>query len=790
MIRNHTKTFWRQFKKKPILGSLNLLGIGAAIATILLIVLYIQFELSYDAHHDKGDQIFRIETPTITTKEKDLDVHWATSPMNLAPIAQSEIPGIESYSRIYQFWNTNLVVGSDRTIEVEEAYAADSSLLDLFSFEFITNARQPSLNEPNTAVISEMLAHRIFGTASVVGQTLATNISSENGPDLTVQITGVYKDYPQNSHFRPTLLISSSSDPQLDTYYFNRFNAFTYLLLDDPRSHEEIENKLTGIYERHLDAEVEPVLRFAMHRLIPLREIHLNTSGGIRYLKIYGLIALLILLIAGISYINIVSAQIRQRTSEIGVRKVLGSNRLQIIYQFLSESAIFTMLSIGLSVFLLSLLLPFTNTLLGLDLSAYGLLRSTSIIAWILIFIFLVVIAGIYPAISMSRFNPLKSIVQLKLSNPIWQQNLLVIQFVAVVFVLSCTGLIYRQIQYVTKKDLGFDQQQIILLNRPPEISNGLWESFCNVLENHDEIITSGSADFIPGQGGMVRGPISAISEGSPVQQFAYRGRISPDYFETMDLKLLQGRNLDLLRGMDSVQSVIINQKLADVYQMQDPIGQHIRLGGSGNPNYLVVVGVVENFHQEPLYTEVGPQLFRLGPTDQLSVKTTNQVGQALAHMESTWQKYFPQKAFNYHFLDEEIESQYQSEKTRAKLFLFLCILTTLISFNGLFALSTFMSSQRLKEIAIRKICGANFRNVLLLFSRHYLLLIIIAALPAFILSQMVINSWLERFAYRVDSESLIFMTALAGTAILTLSTIGLNTWRVFHINPSSTLKE
>ena len=791
MIQSYLKVFWRQLKKRSTSVTLNLFGFSTAIATVLLITLYIQFQWGYDKNHIRHDQIYRIETPEIITHEKDLSVNWITTPMNLAPIAQDEIPGIEAYCRIHQFWDVPFEIMSGNTsLQVTEAYAADASFLEVFTLDFHSGGEKSTFEEPNTALVSTTLAERIFGTQDVSGLTIKSNLHDEESTTRDLLIVGVYEDLPENNHFRPEILISAETDRQRGQYYFNRFNAYTYLLLTPSPNLPFIEEQLAMIYDKHLDSDREPVLKRGIHALVPLTDIHMQASGSAEYVKVFGLIGILILVIAGITYSNILTAQVRTRLDEVATRKILGSSRWHILQQFLFESALFILTAIVLGLFLLTIALPVLNPLLDQHLEMWQLTRSPTVLAGIGTFIFFVGVTGTYPIIKYLDFRPSTPLCQLNGRNATWQQSLLIIQFLAVIFVLACTATIYRQIHLITHMDLGFDQDHMVLLNKPNSVGATQWQAFEQDINLSPLVLESGQSDFIPGRGGMVRGPISAISEGTPKQIFAYRGRVSPQYFETLDLEIKAGRNFDIQQALDSSQAVIVNEKLVEVYQLKDPIGHHIRLGGSGNPNYLIVIGVVEDFYQEPLYVDVAPQLFRLGEPDQLTVKIGQNIDEALSTLRISWRSQFPTEPFYYEFLDEEISRQYDQEKIQAKLFLFLCILTVFISFNGLFALSFFIAQQRVREVAIRKICGAQFVHVLVQFSRHQIFLILLSGIPALILSKYIISMWLERFAHRVSVHYGTFILCLLTTVLLTVGTIGLNAWRTFQLDPAKTLKE
>ena len=794
MFKNYLTIIQRNLSRQPVYSILNLTCLTLGIVAVLFILLYLNFELKYDRFHANADRIYRVETTSIKTHEKVMDVEWRSTPANLGVFIMQDYPGIENCVRFFQFWQNESVRFrfADKSLEEEDVFAVDATVFQTFSFDLISGDPLTALNGPNKIILSKSLAQQIFGDEDPIGKILASSLVHtfpDTNRDYSLMVTGVYRDNPKNSHLIAEAMISSETDPHLEEYYFNRFNVYTFLLLGHRTNPSTVAPRLSEVYEKYLNAEREPVMTSANHELIPLTKIHMNETGGFVYVYILGAVALLLLLIAGISYINLVTARASGRGLEIGIRKVMGSHRWQIATQFLSESLFFTLVSLLTAIGLVIMSVGSLNKMLGMQLDSWQLTEFPVPFGIVAIILLLGILGGSYPAFFMASFEPV-GVMKGKLtrSTPI-RTSLVAIQLAAVIFVVTCTGLIFNQLQYLRSKNLGFDKEHVVMLSLPEQNETKDWLALKNALAQSPHISSSGTSSFIPGVGNMRIGPVSAEGSGDHEQRFAHVGRIDYDFLPTMGIELISGRNFSRNFPGDSLQAVIINETFVSNFGMKDPIGKKMRFGGRGNPNFFQVIGIVRDFHQNSLYDSIQSQMFLLRSSNNLSIKISKNLPKAMDHIEQSWEQVFPNATFTYQFLDDQLQGAYEADQIRGKVFLSLSSLTIVISFLGLFGLASYLAKQRVREIGIRKILGAGLRDVILLMTRDFLIMVVIAAIPGFTIAWFTFSRWLEKFAFRIQIDYLLFGFVLLFTLLLTFITTSLHAIRSAQINPAKVLK-
>lgn len=792
MLRNYFTIASRNFFRNKAFSLISILGLALSMAAVLFILLYLDFELNFDRSHAKADHIYRIETQSVQTQEKVIEAGWRSTPANLAPYLQQDYPGVDAFVRFYRFWQEDAVKFQygEKVIEEAEVYATDASVFEVFSFDLVGGDPQRALSGPNKIVLSESLARQIFGKQNPIGKTFTSSIlHGLPGKNNALLVTGVYRDLPKNSHLRPEAMISAETDPQLKAYYFNQFNVLTYVLLNQEVDPATLAPKLSAIYKKYLNAEREPVLVHANHEFVPLTNIHFKETGGLTYIYIFSAVGVLLLLIAGISYVNLVTAQAGKRALEIGIRKVMGSHRLQLMTQFLAESLFFTIVALGLGIVLVEIFVSPINNMLGLQLDGSQLWQLPMLLSTLVIILLLGILGGGYPAFFLSSFEPI-SVMKGRIEKKAhFRKALLAIQFAIVIFVLTSTGMIYNQLQYLRQKDLGFDKEQIVMLSLPEQNEIRQWPTLKNTLLQSPYVLSAGSSSFTPGTGNMRRGPVSAEGSDGPVQKFAHIGRIDYDFLATMDISVVSGRNFSQDFPGDTSQAVIINEQFVHDFDLKDPLGKKIRFGSKDNPNFFQVVGVIKDFHQSSLHNPVEPQMFLLKPSNQLAIRIGQDIAAGMRDIEKSWTQIFPNTSFAYHFLDDELQTAYEADRIRGKVFFSLSMLTIFISFLGLFELAAYLAKQRVKEIGIRKILGAGLGEMVLLMTRDFLWLVVVAAVPAFIVAWYMIRQWLENFAFRTEMDYPLFGLVLVFTLLLTFVVTGLHAIRTAQLNPAETLK-
>lgn len=785
---------WRNLRRQPLYAILNILGLAVGIAACLFILLYLNFELNYDEFHVKKDRLYRVQTNGLTLRSRDMEVTWDGVPRNLGPLARAEFPEIEEVVCFHQFHTEGAVNFNyqGQVIREEAVYAVDTNLLSALTFELVAGSPAHALHGPNRMIISEELAGRLFGDSPAVGKMITTELTHvlpDTPNHYTLEVTGVFKDLPQNSHMAVEALLSADTDPRLGDYHFARFTSSTYFLLHPEAQPNQVAAKLTGLYERYLDPDREPVLLKARHHLMPITAIHMEATGGPTYLYIFGGVALLLLLIAMISYINMVTAQASRRAMEVGLRKVLGSSRSHLITQFLTESILLSGLGLLLALVIVWLSLDPLNSLLNLRLYAGQLLSWQLIGGMLTIWVILGILGGSYPAFFLSSFQPLRVMKGQKSKGVPLRRALVAVQFAVVLFVLVCTGLIYQQLQFMRAKDLGFDQDQILQLGLEGNEATDKYPVLREQLLQHPNISNVSRSSFMPGLGQMGRRPISGEGTAGTEAQFVYFGRIDDDFFQTMDIDLVAGRGFSTAFPADDTTAVIVNQAFCRNFGIEDPIGARIRLGDSGNPNYETIVGVVEDFHQASLHDPIESQLFFRASGLQLGVKVSGDVSEALTHIQDQWSTLYPDVPFAFQFLNEGLTQLYEADQIRGRIFLGLSLMTLFIAFLGLFGLASFVSSQRNKELAVRKIVGAKWTDLVSLLTRDFLLLVLLAAVPAFVAAWWLIKNWLADFAYQIPIHFSLFAVVLAFTLLFVGVVTGWHAIRAANLSPAETLR-
>ncbi|HKZ37579.1 MAG TPA: ABC transporter permease, partial [Chryseolinea sp.] len=642
MIKNYLKVMQRNILRQPMHIALNLSCLSVGIAGTLLILLYLHFELTYDRYHSNANRIYRVTTNAIKTHEKTIDVDWSSTPALLAPTIKQDYAGIEAYARLYQFWiSENVKFRYDENVlEEAEVYAADPTVFDVFSFEFIRGNPKTALQGPDKIVISESLAKRIFGDEDPLGKILKTTLVHQQ-PDIDPQysliITGVYRDMPKNVHLFAEALISSQTDPALEKYYFNQFNVFTYLLLH-PKTHPEtLTSKLTEIYTKYLDPARDPVLVSASHKLTVITKIHIEATGGFTYIYIFSGVGLLLLLISGISYVNLTTAQASRRALEIGLRKVMGSQQEQLISQFLGESMLLTLMALMIAIGMVVTGIRPLNEMLSLNLSIRQLWEPQLVLSTLAIIVLLGILGGSYPAFFLASIKPVNAMKDKIVRKAPLRKVLVSIQLAVVTFVLVSTGMIDDQLQYLRKKDLGFDKEHIVNLTIPGQYEDPTkYLVFKNTLLQNPSIGATGTSDFTPGTDDMGRRPIAIDGSPDQDQKFVYWGKFDYDFLSTMNIQVLSGRNFSPDFPADTA-AVIVNEALVKAFGLKEILGDKVRFGGKGNPKFFVIVGVVKDFHQSSLHAPIEPQMYVLKTSNKVFIKISNGRPAGMKHIEECW---------------------------------------------------------------------------------------------------------------------------------------------------------
>lgn len=794
MIRNLIKISFRNILREKGYSIINILGLTLGISCSLFLIFYVVDELSYDKFHEKGEDLYRVVTE-IT--EVDNQFTWAVAQTPFAPTAKEDYPEVMDYTRISGSGRMMFKKGGENIYEEEFAYA-DSSFFDLFTHKFIQGDPKTCLYEPNSVVITKDIAIKYFNRTDAVGESL-------EGEDRVYEVTGVIENLPRNSHIRNMegfISYATLEGRRLEGSWGN-FGVFTYLYtpgLTDPARFEE---KLLQIYDNYCAEIFKQYGITFKYKLQNVRDIHLyskigseaETNGDIAYVYIFSAIAFFVLLIASINYMNLATAQSMKRAREVGIRKVMGSQKRQIIIQFLTESMIYTLFSLIISLVLVAAILPFYNNLLdkAIDISVIWQTEILFILFGIVIFVG--IISGSYPAFYLSSFKPV-TILKTNSSNSnggsLLRKILVVIQFGISVTMIISTWIVYDQLQFLTEKDLGFNKDHVVRIEMFNNEMRSNYPALREELKKSNAVIEVGSATTSPGYG-VGKNLINVEDDkGEMVERGIDLYGIDYDYLPALGFEIVEGRNFSREIPSDTSLAVIVTESMAKRMNWGQAIGKKFQFGtGEENP-FVEVVGVVKDYHHNSLYDVIEPLMFYLREENQIAhIKLSgNDLSASLLEVEVAWKTVFPNRPLEYNFLDQEFEEQYQNDKQRGQIFSIFSFITIIIACLGLLGLASFTTSQRTKEIGIRKVLGASIGNIVIMISKDFIILIVISIVISIPAAYYFINQWLQNFAYQVEISYMTFIMAAILALLITFITIGFHTIRAAIANPVNALRE
>jgi putative ABC transport system permease protein len=794
MIRNYFRIAWRNINRHKLFSLVNICGLAVGVAVFLIIVSYVADELSYDRHNVKAERIFRVVQHG----------KWSTGSFDLAitsaPYAaahKSDYPEVEEATRI-DMEGGGKITYNDRQIMAPDVLIADQDIFNIFSYHFLEGDPRSALSEPHSIVLTKALALKIFGAVSSAPGKI---VKFDNGVPIT--ITGVIDDVPTNAHFTFSALRSFNSNY---TERWGNANLFTYVLLKHSGDYKKIEAGSPAFYNKYLKTDLAGI-SYRME-LQPLTSIHLHSNlqfemgsnGSITNIYVFSIVALLILSIAVINYVNLTTARSVIRIKEIGIRKVIGSGRAQLMLMVFTESILFTVLATALGIVLVQLALPYFNHLSGKSLKIWPLGPTTSLSLYFGFGVIAGLISGIYPALFLSGFATIpamKGQLGNQSSTILFRKSLVTFQFVITILMIVGTAIIYQQLNYVNTKDLGFNKSQMLTFHiqsktvrrqldalKTQLLESPLIESAAaagNPIGNND----IGETDFNIGPDG------NTAPETKIVEQLI----VDEDFIPAMQIQLLQGRNFK--KGvMDSTQNaIVVNQTLVDELGWKKPIGMRVRTGvDKGVIQWSTIVGVIKDFNTYSLQHKIAPMKLVFPQTandmDNLYVRLNGKnIPTALDYLKHIYSKFDPENKVDYHFIDQNFASQYQTEEKQGDLLLVFTVLAISIACLGLFGLVTFTAQQRIKEIGIRKVLGASVGSIVGLLSKELLYLVLLAAIIATPIAWFAMHRWLQGFAYRVDINGWIFVVAGIVAAFIAFLTMSIRSVNAALSNPIRSLR-
>lgn len=809
MIRNYLKIAWRNLLKNKLYSFINIFGLAIGLTCFLLITLYVVDELSYDRQFKDAERIYRVNSDI---KFGGAEQRMAVSADPFGATLKKDYAEVEQFVRLYANNSRRFIKkGSEFLIE-NNCLHADSTLLDIFPLNIVEGDSKKVLTEPNTIIISQTAAKKYFGNTSALEKTLTIGLQEP----VEYKITAVYEDMPTNAHFRTDMFFPFMN---INDYKFDNFlshNFYTYIKLREGVDYKQFEKKFDVVVNKYILPQAKAFMdiknmddfkkggNYLKYSLTPLLDIHLksdriyeiSSNSNIQYVYIFSVVALFLLLIACINFMNLSTARSASRAKEVGIRKVMGTQRNSLIMQFMSESVLTSYLAFVISLVITILLIPYFNQIAGKQFTSQSLFRPQYLPFLVLLPLIVGVLAGYYPSFFLSSFRPievLKSKLNANFRRSNFRNTLVTFQFVTSLVLVISTFIIYRQLNYIQHKNLGFSKDQILVVTGTSSL-RGNNNVFKEEVKKIAGVKNATFAGFLPViNSSRSDNTFSTEAVFNTQNSFNMQAwEIDENYIPTLDMEVSKGRNFSKAFSTDS-SAIILNEQAAKLIGFNDPIGKKLYIN-NGNPNdveALTIVGIVKNFHYESMRESVGPLCFRYGRSAWVTAFkiNTDEPQNLIKQVEAKWKALAPEMPFNYHFINESFNEMYRAEQRIGQISLIFAGLTVLIACLGLFGLITYIAEQRTKEIGVRKVLGASIWSIVRLLSKDFLKLVCLAFVIASPLAYYAMNTWLKDFAFRTDISPWIFVIAGIATLLIALLTVSYQAIRAALMNPVKSLK-
>jgi len=813
MLKNYITIAFRNLRKNPGYSFINIFGLALGMGICILILLYVQHELSYDEYHENSDRIVRASRAWFN-QDGEVSLHLGHVAPPFGPLLEQDFEGtVEEMVRFLEI--SPLLRNEDNAFVENRFFFTDAEVFSMFSWEMVEGDPSTALTYPDGLVITESMAKKYFGDEDPMGKSIEAEI---RGMNMQFLVRGIMEDVPENSHFQfdflasmePVVQFYGGQEAFMQNYGSNNFA--TYLLLPEGYDYQQLQEQIPAFIDRHLStdethlgADGEPVTASdgTMLFLQPLTDIHLysnldseiEANSRVEYVYIYGAIALFILIIACINFMNLSTARSVKRAVEVGLRKVIGANRWSLIRQFIGESVVMAVLSLLFAILIVELMLPVVNDYINLNLEL-DLLQNYTQLFWLSGIVFFVgLVAGSYPAFFLSGFQPatvLKGSFKAGKVHERFRSVLVVAQFAISIALISCMIIVYTQLDFMRTKDLGFDKENIAVL----PISEQITSNYGNIRERllgHPGILNVSVASRVP-SGRLLDSQGTRAEVDGELQDIDFRIadiHISHNFLETFDIDLVAGRNFDINLASDSTEAFILNESAVETIGWSSPdeaIEKQFLYGGRRGR----VIGVVNDFNFESLHQSIAPIVFMI-PDDRIrnvAVKIRdNSREEVLSFLEEQWATLRPDYPFTYSFVQDNFDEQYNSEERLGTLFGFFSLIAIIIAALGLFGLASFTTQQRIKEIGIRKVLGATVSQIVWLLSTRFTLLVILAIAIATPVAWYSMDQWLEGFAYQIDMPAWSFVIAGGSAIVIAWLTISYQSIRTAILNPVNSLR-
>jgi putative ABC transport system permease protein len=800
MLKNYLKIAIRNLLKHRGYSLINIAGLAVGIACCWLILLFVHDELRYDRFHQNADRIYRV---TVHGRMSDNEVTAPSSPAPMAAVLAADYPEVIATTRLKQPYNTPLISYASKKFNEDQFFFADSTFFDVFTFPLINGDPRTALRQPFSVVITEEMAAKYFGDDDPIGEVLQFNNQE------SYRVTGVAKNVPRQSHFQFDFLASFNSWEISRSTVWVSNHLYTYLLLQENYPAKQVSAKLPALVKKYVGPQMEEGMGVTYDQFVaaggiyeyalqPLTDIHLHShltgelepNGNINYVVIFSLIAFFILLIACINFMNLATARSTNRAREVGLRKAVGSSRLQLVRQFLLESLVVSGIAVLLAIGLVELSLPAFNNLSG------KLFESALVGGWktwpILVGATLLVgiLAGSYPAFFLAAFRPvvaLKAGRSLGISGHATLRKILVVsQFAISIVLMIGTFVVHNQLQYIRERQLGFDKEHVVVIHRAESLGQQV-PAFENEVSHNPQVVSTAATMHLPGRD-VWHNAYQTGDTQNPDGYILGNLNVGHNFVETLGLELIAGRTFSREYRADS-SAFIINEAAAKKLGWVEPLGKIlINPGAFKGP----VVGVVKDFHFESLHEEVRPAVLNLSREGIrfLVVRIApEKIETTIANLRTAWQQLAPEQPFEYSFLDEDFDRLYRADQRTGAISATFSSLSIFVATLGLFGLASFSSEQRTKEIGVRKVLGASVLQLIALLSKEFSRLVMVAVLIAAPIGYFVMNKWLEDFAYRIEVGWWVFALAGGMALVIALLTVSTQAIKAAVANPVKALR-
>lgn len=804
MFKNLIKVAFRNIWRKKLFSLINIIGLSVGIACFFLIMINVRHEFSYDKFQENSDRIYRVALERIYP---DNVIFYAVIPYSIGDAMMADFPEVEQMTRILANRNPIMLGYQEKSYEEKKILFVEPNFFEMFSISLIKGTPESIFATPNSMVMTEETALKYFGDEDPVGKFITT----PQGPAL---VSGVCENIPENSHMEFDFLVSLNLTGLQNRPNYVSFSVHTYVMLEEGISPGNVEAKMPGLVERYAAGPIQAQTGLSFKEYVaagngynyflqPLREIHLHSNleseikanGNITYVYVLIAIAAFLIIIACINFMNLATARSASRAREVGIRKIVGSTKKSLIRQFLFESLVMSLISVVVASFLVQLLLPIFNHFTQKQLEIQYLKEPFHVVFLLAVGIIVGLLAGLYPAFVLSSFRPvtvLKGRFTTSRSGTRMRNALVVLQFAISIICIAMTLIVYRQMDFMQKKDLGFDKENTIVIERAFTLRNQ-GEAFNQELRSLPGVVNAAGSNTLV-SGGFYYG-IMFQAEGDPEVKTTRGMNIDEDFIDTMGLEIVQGRGFS--REFNETRNVIINEATIKEFGWNEPVGMKIRyLGEEDEPvGEYTIVGVVKDFHYNSLHSPINSFVLLGLPADQrifanMQIKIQpNNIGETLGAIEQKWKEFNPKEPMSYYFLDDKLDEMYGNEKTSGQIFSIFSLLAIVIACIGLFGLSAYMAELRTKEIGIRKVLGSTSSNIVVLLSKDFAKLVVLAFVIAAPIAYYAMTRWLQNFAFRSPVHVWIFL--LAGTAAVLIAqlTISLQALKAANTDPADALR-